>query len=68
MKHDIFYSKNTSTKDRKNADDILAREATKVSLDETKTQYERNDARLVTGIMGIRSRCGMGLKKALKKV
>ena len=62
MQHDIFYSKNPGTKDRNNADDILAREATKISLDESKPQYERNDARLVTGIMGIKSRFGMGRK------
>lgn len=61
--HDEFYSKYPCTKDRNRADDILANEATKISLDESKPQYERNDARLVTGVMALKSRFGMGLKK-----
>ena len=66
--YDEFYSKYPCTKDRNRADDILAREATKISLDESKPQYERNDARLFTGIMGLESRFGTGLKKISEEV
>lgn len=63
--HDIFYSKHKKTKDRNYADDILSREANKIVLDETKPEYERRDAKLVSGIMGLKSRFGMGVKKNL---
>ena len=59
--HDIAYSKYKKTKDRNRADDILAQEASKIALDESKAEYERRDARLVTGIMGTKSRFGMGM-------
>ena len=61
--HDIFYSNHKDTKDRNYADDILAKKASEISLDETNPEYERKDARLVTGLMGIKSRFGMGVKK-----
>ena len=59
--HDIAYSKYKKTKDRNRADDILAQESSKIALDENKAEYERKDARLVTGIMGAKSRFGMGM-------
>ena len=62
--HDIAYSKYKKTKDRNRADDILAQEASKIALDESKAEYERKDARLVTGIMGAKSRFGMGILEA----
>lgn len=36
-------------------------ESAKIANDETKPAYERKDARLVTGIMGAKSRFGMGV-------
>ena len=48
---ELFYSQFTCTKNRIKADDTLAREATIISLDESNSQYEKNDARLVTGII-----------------
>ena len=65
--HDIFYSKNKTTKARNIADDILAKQASEIALDPNEPEYVRNDAKLVTGIMGLKSRFGMGLKKKVKK-
>lgn len=62
--HDIAYSKYTKTKDRNIADDVLAKRASEIALDESEPEYTRKDARLVTGIMGLKSRFGMGVKKS----
>lgn len=62
--HDIFYSKHTKTKDRNISDDILAKQAAEIALDSSEPEYVRNDAKLVTGIMGMKSRFGMGLEKS----
>ena len=64
-RHDLAYGKYQKTKDRNIADDILAHEASQIALDENKPNYERKDAKLVTGIMAMKSRFGMG--KNLKK-
>ena len=61
--HDISYSKYKNTKARKVADDILASKASQIALNPNLPDYERKDARLVTGIMGLKSRFGMGIKK-----
>ena len=45
------------------ADDILASKASQIALNPNLPDYERKDARLVTGIMGVKSRFGMGIKK-----
>lgn len=64
--HDINYFKNKSTKDRNAADDLLARQASEIALDNNEPEYVRKDARLVTGVMGMKSRFGMGLSKNVK--
>ena len=45
------------------ADDILDSKASQIALNPNLPDYERKDARLVTGIMGVKSRFGMGIKK-----
>lgn len=65
--HDINYLKYKNTKERNAADDLLARRASEIALDPNEPDYERKDARLVTGVMGVKSRFGMGLSKNLKK-
>jgi hypothetical protein len=59
--HDISYSKIKSTKERNAVDDILAKRASEIALDPNEPEYVRKDARLVTGVMGMKSRFGMGL-------
>ena len=61
-RHDEFYAKHKKTKDRNHADDILAKENSAIALDESENEYVRRDARLVTGVMGAKSRIGMGSK------
>ncbi len=63
--HDLAYSKMKSTKQRNIADDILANKASEIALNPNKPDYERKDAKLVTGVMAMKSRFGMG--KNLKK-
>lgn len=60
--HDLYYMKYKTTKERNIADDILARDASNIAMDETEPDYVRRDARAVTGIMGLKSRFGMGSK------
>lgn len=60
--HDLYYLKYKTTKERNIADDILAQEASKIALDDSQPEYVRKDARAVTGIMGLKSRFGMGSK------
>ena len=60
---DIYYSKYKNTQTRNVADDILASKASQIALNPNLPVYERKDARLVTGIMGVKSRFGMGIKK-----
>ena len=61
--HDIYYSKYKNTQARNVADDILASKASQIALNPNLPDYERKDARLVTGIMGVKSRFGMRIKK-----
>ena len=61
--HDIYYSKYKNTQARNVADDILASKASQIALNPNLPDYERKDARLVAGIMGVKSRFGMGIKK-----
>lgn len=61
--HDIFYSQHSKTKDRNISDDILAKQAAEIALDPSEPEYVRKDAKLVTGIMGMKSRFGMGMSK-----
>jgi len=63
--HDIYYSQYKKTKDRNKADDVLAQEATRIANDPNEPEYVRKDARLVTGIMGLKSRYGFGISKNL---
>ena len=64
--HDIHYSKFKTTKTRNVADNILASRASQIALNLNLPEYERKDANLVTGLMGMKSRFGMGSKKILK--
>ena len=41
--------------------------ASQIALNPNLPDYERKDARLVTGIMGVKSRFGMGIKKTPMK-
>jgi hypothetical protein len=67
-RHDLAYGEEYSeTKDRNAADDVLAMDAARIALYENKSAYERRDARLVTGIMGTKSRFGFGLPKVATK-
>lgn len=61
--HDINYLKYKTTKERNAADDLLAKKASEIALDDNEPDYVRKDARLVTGFMGMKSRFGMGLSK-----
>ena len=61
MTYTIQSIKNTQA--RNVADDILASKASQIALNPNLPDYERKDARLVTGIMGVKSRFGMGIKK-----
>jgi len=63
--HDIYYAQHKKTSERNIADDILANEASKIASDENQPEYVRKDARLVTGIMGLKSRYGFGISKNL---
>ena len=65
--HDIYYSKYKNTRARNVADDILASKAIQIALNPNLPDYERKDARLMTGIMGVKSRFGMGIKKKTPK-
>ena len=68
LKHDLAYGQVKSTKERNKADDILAMAAAAIAADESKPEYERRDARLVTGIMGTKSRFGLGIDEHLKSI
>ena len=59
--HDIYYANHKKTKERNLADDVLAKAASEITLNENEPEYVRRDAKLVTGIMGLKSRFGMGL-------
>ena len=63
--HDIYYAQYKKTKDRNKADDILAKQASRIADDSSEPEYVRKDARLVTGIMGLKSRYGFGISKNL---
>ena len=67
-RHDLAYAKYMNTKERNIADDILAQEASTIAVDESKEEYERKDARLVTAIMSAKSRFGLGIESKLNKI
>ena len=67
-KHDLDYKKYKNTRARNIADDILADEASVIATDETKPDYQRKDARLDIGIMGTKSRFGLGNDSILSKI
>jgi hypothetical protein len=62
MQHDIAYSKNSDTKNRNFADDILAKIAMDIVNDVNAPAYERQQARTVAAIMAAKSRFGLGTK------
>lgn len=64
--HDIYYLKHKTTKERNAADDLLSKKASEIALDDNEPDYVRKDARLVTGVMGMKSRFGMGFSKNVK--
>ena len=57
------YLENKSTNDGNLADNILANNASTIPTDPEQPEYVRNDVRLVTGIIGMKSRFLMGIKK-----
>lgn len=59
--HDIYYANHKKTKERNLADDVLAKAASEITLNKNEPEYVRSDAKLVTGVMGLKSRFGMGV-------
>ena len=57
--HDIAYSESSDVKERNKADDILAHKAVQILTDSFTPDYEKQDSRLVTGIMGTKARFGL---------
>ena len=57
----MYYANHKKTKERNLADDVLAKAASEITLNENEPEYVKRDAKLVTGIMGLKSRFGMGL-------
>jgi hypothetical protein len=58
--HDIAYATNKDTKSRNIADDVLAAKASQIVLGSADLE-ERADAKLITAIMAVKSKFGMGL-------
>ncbi len=59
QQHDIAYATSSEVKDRNIADDVLANKASHIVMESNIPDYEKQDARLVTGIMATKSRFGM---------
>lgn len=59
QQHDIAYATSSEVKDRNKADDVLANKASHIVMESNIPDYEKQDARLVTGIMATKSRFGM---------
>ena len=57
--HDLDYAANSDVKDRNRADDVLANKAAHIVMDASSPEYEKQDGRLVTGLMAMKSRFGM---------
>jgi len=59
QQHDIAYATSSEVKDRNKADDVLANKASHIVMESNIPDYEKQDARLVTGVMATKSRFGM---------
>ena len=59
QQHDIAYATSSDVRNRNKADDILANKASQIVMESDTPDYEKQDARLVTGIMATKSRFGM---------
>ncbi len=59
QQHDIAYATSSEVNDRNKADDVLANKASHIVMESNIPDYEKQDARLVTGIMATKSRFGM---------
>ena len=59
LEHDIAYAASNEVKDRNKADDVLANKAAQLVMDNRTPDYEKQDGRLVTGIIATKSRFGM---------
>ncbi len=59
QQHDIAYATSSEVKDRNKADDVLANKASQIVMESNTPDYEKQDARLVTGIIATKSRFAM---------
>jgi hypothetical protein len=59
QQHDIAYATSSEVRGRNKADDVLANKASQIVMDSSTPDYEKQDARLVTGIIATKSRFGM---------
>ena len=59
QQHDIAYATSSDVRNRNKADDILANKASQIVMESDTPDYEKQDARLVTGIIATKSRFGM---------
>ena len=59
QQHDIAYATSSDVRGRNKADDVLANKASQIVMESDTPDYEKQDARLVTGIIATKSRFGM---------
>ena len=59
LDHDLAYAASSDVKTRNKADDILANKAAQIVMDSNAPDYEKQDGRLVTGIIAAKSRFGL---------
>ena len=59
QQHDIAYATSSEVRGRNKADDVLANKASQIVMESDTPDYEKQDARLVTGIIATKSRFGM---------
>ena len=59
QQHDIAYATSSEVRGRNKADDVLANKASQIVMESDTPDYEKQDARLVTGIIATKSRLGM---------
>ena len=59
LHHDLAYAESSDVKARNKADDVLASKAAQIVMDSNTPDYEKQDGRLVTGIIATKSRFGL---------
>ena len=60
--HDQFYNENKDTKDRNISDVALAHRADEIARDSNFDDFQRKDARFISGIMKTKAHLGFGVK------